>query len=97
MTERRIDEATVYSVPAHVLARRAADETVLLDVETEAYFTLDHVGTRVFDLVRVGSSFGDLIDTIETEYDVPRADLIRDVSSLLSAMCDRGLLVITGA
>jgi len=88
---------TRLSVPDHVLSRRAAGETVLLDLNSEEYFGLDGVGSRFFELLEAGRSYGEIVETLIDEYEVERAVLEADLSALITELAASGLLVVDGS
>ena len=78
--------------PAHVLIRVLAEESVLLNLETERYFGLDQTGTRMWQLVVAAPSIQDAYEQLLDEFDV-EAELLRaNLSDLLGRLVDHGLL-----
>ena len=75
-----------------VLFQEVGGETVLLDLESEHYFGLDAVGTRIWSLIGEGVSVDDMVDTLLEEYEVERATLEADVAELLSRLAEAGLI-----
>lgn len=92
-----ITNTTVVTVPAKVLARKAADETVLLNLTSEMYFGLNQVGGRVWELVQDGSTVGAVVASLLDEFDVAVEVLEADVTSLLRVMADSGLVLLDAA
>jgi hypothetical protein len=76
-----------------VTSTREGDRTVLLDHRGGAYFGLDEVGTRVWELLGGGASLGQAIDALTDEYDAPREVLARDASALVSSLRGTGLVI----
>jgi len=75
-----------------VLFQEVGGETVLLDLESEHYFGLDAVGTRIWALLGEGASVGAVVDTLLQEYEVERETLEADVAELLSRLAEAGLI-----
>jgi hypothetical protein len=75
-----------------VLFQEVGGETVLLDLESEHYFGLDAVGTRIWGLIGEGASVGGMVDTLLQEYEVERATLEADVAALLARLAEAGLI-----
>jgi hypothetical protein len=75
-----------------VLFQEVGGETVLLDLESEHYFGLDAVGTRIWGLLGEGVSVAAMVDTLLQEYEVERATLEADVAELLSRLAEAGLI-----
>ena len=82
------------TVPEHVLARQASGETVLLNLHNEQYYGLDGVGTRFWELVEAGTTFGDAVRTLLAEYDVERDALVADLKALVAELQESGLVAI---
>ena len=80
-----------------VLFQEVSGETVLLDLESEQYFGLDAVGTRIWTLIGEGVSIGAMIDTLLQEYEVERATLEADLADLVARLAEAGLIRLADA
>lgn len=80
-------------VKDEVLARDVGDETVMLDLAKGAYFGLDPVGARIWQLLVAGRTLAEICDVMMDEYDVPRETLERDVLTLADELAAKGLIV----
>jgi len=80
-----------------VLFQEVGGETVLLDLESEQYFGLDAVGTRIWQLLGEGAGAETVVEILVAEYDVERETLAADVSSLLDQLAEAGLIRLTDA
>lgn len=83
-------------VPEHVLSRRAVGETVLLNLDNEQYYGLDALGTRVWQLLETGITFGQAMTTLLGEFEVDRDVLAADLTELIRTLASSGLVVING-
>jgi hypothetical protein len=85
------------SVPAHVLIRHLDGESVLLNLETERYFGLDAMGTRMWETAtsspNLETAYRDLLEEFEVEPEVLRNHL----TELLSQLVENGLLSVLPA
>jgi hypothetical protein len=79
-------------IPQHVLARQVGDESVMLDLEKGAYFGLDPVGARVWQLLAEGMTLAQACDRLLEEYEVSREDIERDVIALAEHLAANGLI-----
>ena len=86
------DPGQKFQIAPDVLFQEVGGETVLLDLESEQYFGLDAVGTRIWALIGEGLSVGGIVDTLLAEYEVSRATLEADVAELLSRLSEAGLI-----
>lgn len=79
-----------------VLSRVLDGEAVLLDTDGGAYFGLNSVGTRAWEILATpGATRGSLIATLLREFEVTRDVLERDVDALLTGLEQRKLIHIT--
>ena len=74
------------------ITQEVGGETVILDLGSEQYFSLDQVGTQVWQLLKSGLSEAEVVETLLAEYEVDVATLSRDVSQLMTSLADAGLI-----
>jgi hypothetical protein len=77
-----------------VISQEVAGETVMLDLESECYFGLDAVGTRIWQLIRDSGDLQTIYNTLLEEYEVEEARLRADLEALLTQACERGLITL---
>ena len=80
-----------------VVFRDLDGEAVILDLGSGTYFGLNHVGTRVWQLISEGSDESHIVDIIASEYDAARATIAADVARLLNDLRARRLILTDGA
>lgn len=74
------------------MARRLGEEMVLLNTETEAYFTLNDVGARVWELIDGQRTIALIVAGLLAEYEVPESELRTDVDELLGQFSEEQLI-----
>jgi hypothetical protein len=79
-------------VPSHVLIRHLDGESVLLNLESERYFGLDGIGTRMLDLVTSLPSVESAYEKLLEEFDVEPSLLREHLNELLKSLVANGLL-----
>lgn len=84
-------------VPSNVLIRFLDQESVLLNLETEKYFGLDAVGTRMWQLATSAPTLDAALSQLMEEYDVSAETLRSDLSGLLEHLQENGLIVMQPA
>lgn len=82
------------TVPADVLVRELDGQAVLLNLENEAYYGLDEVGTRMWTLATTAQSVAAAYDTLLDEYAVDPEQLRTDLEKLLAQLADHGLVQV---
>jgi hypothetical protein len=71
------------------------DDTVLLDAERGAYYRLNRVGGRVWELLAARPrSVDDLVDQVVAEYEVEPERARADVGDLVERLSAHGLVEI---
>ncbi|MFK8049230.1 MAG: PqqD family protein [Halioglobus sp.] len=75
-----------------VISQEVSGETVLLDLESENYFGLDEVGTRIWQLIKETNDLQLIFDTLLKEYDVSEERLQQDLTTLLTEIEGMGLV-----
>ncbi len=68
------------------------DEAVLLDLESGAYFGLNHVGLAILEALNEGLDQDAAITRLAQDFDVPPDILERDVGALISELSERKLI-----
>ena len=74
-----------------VLFRQLGDEAVLLDLDTQRYFGLDEVGSRLWELLAEDARLSAAREVILQEFDTDAETLDRDLEAFLGQLLDRGL------
>jgi hypothetical protein len=80
------------SLSPDVISQEVSGETVLLDLESENYFGLDEIGTRIWQLIKETNELQSIFDTLLEEYDVSEERLQLDVTTLLTEIEGLGLV-----
>jgi len=89
---RMISFADRAIVPSNVLIRFLDQESVLLNLNTERYFGLDSVGTRMWQLVTSGPTIEGAYFQLIEEYDVDPDTLRSSLAELLEHLVENGLI-----
>jgi hypothetical protein len=86
---------THLSVPDHVLSRKAAGETVLLSLADEQYYSLDGVGTFVWELVEAGTTFDETVRAVTADFDIDVTTVETDLQVLINELRRSNLITAT--
>ena len=79
-----------------VHSQEVGGETVLLDLQSESYFGLDEVGTRIWQLLQENGDMGSIFETILNEYEVEEEQLLQDIEDLIKKLVEAGLVSVEG-
>ena len=81
-------------VPDGVLISNLQDESVFLNLDSEQYFGLDDVGTRMFSVLTNSDSIETAYQSLVAEYEVDRERLRQDLMILVENLLQEGLVII---
>lgn len=81
-------------IPDEVLSERFDDGVVVVRSDTGAFFELNVVAARIWELICAGDEVRDIEATLVSEFEVDAATASTDVERLLGELTDRGLLAI---
>ena len=82
-------------VPEGVLVSNLQDESVILNLDSERYFGLDNVGTRILTVLTNSDSIETAYESLLAEYDVDRTVLRQDLLALIENLLQQGLIQVS--
>ncbi len=82
------------TVPTHVMVREIQGESVLLNLNSERYFGLDAVGTRMWATLTTSASVQAAYEVLLGEYDVEAEQLRNNLQELIAKLVENGLLEV---
>ncbi|MCO5762365.1 MAG: PqqD family protein [Chromatiaceae bacterium] len=85
---------TLVSAAQGPVAAALGEEMALLDVDSGRYFAFNPIGTDLWCWMQTPTSFGTLLERIQTEYAVDEATCARDLQVWLERLQSRGLVEI---
>ena len=88
-----LDTASI-SVPAHVVYRAFAAETVILNLETGKYHGLNVTGGRMLQLLDGAETIAEAATAFARDYGKRLSDVEDDIRSFCTRLCERGLIDI---
>ena len=80
-----------------VLMQKVGDDAILLNLNTENYFSLDEVGMRIIDTLQESDSVAQAVGKLVGIYEVDEGTLTKDAVRLVEECEQHGLLQITQA
>jgi hypothetical protein len=83
----------MFTIPDEVVFEVLGGEAVVLNLETGIYFTLNPVGTRIWQLIEEHGDLARVRETMISEYEVGQEQLDRDLETLMGELVEKGLVV----
>lgn len=82
------------SIPDDVLISNLQEESVILNLQSERYFGLDSIGTRILTVLTSSESIEAAYEKLSGEYDVDENVLRADLIALVEDLSEKGLVTI---
>ena len=83
------------SLVEDVLLQELAEESVLLNLESEEYFGLDNIGTHMLSVLRTSASIQEACDSLAQVYDAKPDKIATDLLELIDKLLKHGLVKVT--
>lgn len=85
----------LYPVNDRALCRQIGEEAVILDLDSGAYYGLNATGTRVWELLELGTPVSDICKLMLEEFEVTPDSLNNDIEELMRDLLAKGLVLET--
>jgi hypothetical protein len=92
--ETPLSPRSAVELPAHVVFRAFAEETIMLNLQTGTYHGLNRTATRMLETLRERSVIADAAALVAEEYDTDQAAVAADMLTFCERLIERGLLVV---
>jgi hypothetical protein len=81
-------------IPENIIMRKVGDDAVLLNLNTNQYYSLDGVGTQMVESLTSGASIQQASSSLVDEFDVDPDVLHSDLLDLIEQLVEQGLIEI---
>lgn len=81
-----------YTIPSTVLLQCIDDETLLFNSANGLFFTLNEMGTMMWEKMSESSSLQNIFDYMVELYEVDSAVLTNDILSFATILAEQGLV-----
>ena len=78
----------------NVFAQEIDEETIILDSETQEYFSINEIGKVIWSLIEEKKNLEEIKAEMLDMYEVPEEQLEKDVLNFLQALEQKGLIKI---
>ena len=76
-----------------VIAQKASNDLLLFNIDDGNYYSLNEIGSRIWELCDGNHSVSQLVAALAAEYDTTNEDLEKDVAELLETLHSGKLIV----
>lgn len=81
-----------YQLLEHISLTEVDDEVVLLDLNSGAYYGLNHVGAMLLQKLRAGDTLNVAVQKISAHYQTDERKVKQDVDELLQQLLEQKLI-----
>ncbi len=85
---------THYAIPSTVMLQIVDEETLLFDSSTELFFTLNEVGTVMWEIMNENNVLRAVYDELIEAVDIESEQLAADIEIFASSLAEQGLLAV---
>jgi len=85
---------THYAIPSTVMLQIVDEETLLFDSSTELFFTLNEVGTVMWEIMSENNALRAVYDELIEAFDIESEQLAADIEIFASSLAEQGLLTV---
>jgi hypothetical protein len=85
---------TRIEIAPDTLHRSLGGETVVINLETGLFFSLDRVGRRIWELIEEHREASAIEDILVSEFDEKREKVHADLQAFLDELTERALVVL---
>jgi hypothetical protein len=93
-TSRRLSVDTTVSHTSGLVAADMGGQTVIMSIENGKYYSLDGIGSRIWELIGKPCTVRDLVTALLAEYEVEEERCQDNVLVFLNKMIDDGLITV---
>lgn len=87
-------QSTVIAATNAQVSTQVKGETVLLQLNNGKYYTLNRVGSAIWERLKTPTSIAGLVDFVVQEFEVERAQCEGDVERLVASLSDAGFVEV---
>lgn len=89
-----VSDSVVSKDPSQIISRTVDDEALIIHLSSGSYYSLNAVGTRVWESIDGLRTAGEVAEIIHQEYDSDFATVETEVMSLLADLVQEGLVQV---
>lgn len=83
---------TTYSIPDSVMLQNIDDETLLLDTNTQEFFSLNEMGAAMWESMSEYKNLNEVLKEFQEAFEVDENQLKEDIAAFASQLKEKGLI-----
>jgi len=81
-----------YTIPDSVMLQNIDDETLLLDTNTQEFFSLNEIGSAMWESMSEYNNLEEVYKEFQEAFDIDANQLKSDITTFASALKEKGLI-----
>ena len=77
-----------------VITQRLGDDVILLHLETDRFYQLNHTAARFWELLSTGKDLREIQDQMLQEFHVDAEQLMHEITSLITSLKEENLVIV---
>jgi hypothetical protein len=90
----KINPDTKIQLDPDLLYSKVGDEIVLLSLESDKYFKIDAIGSRILELLKQAMTFEELCEQLTHEFDANAEQIRKDTEAFLHRCFEDKLILV---
>lgn len=91
---QKVSNGKRWKVKPEILYSKINEETVLMSIEAGFYYSLDSVGSQIWELLtKQSASIEELSDRLINEYEVDKETCLKDVQEFIDELASKKLII----
>jgi hypothetical protein len=91
---KKINMESKITANDNVIWREVDEEAVILNIDTNNYYTLNKIGTEIWKNIKSNNKLGDIVKKVMNRYEVNEKRLLKDIEKLAAALQNEDLIKI---
>jgi len=83
---------TNVEISPNVLLQEVDDETIVLDIESEEYFSLNETGRVFYELLQEHKNLAEVLQELQNYFDAPKEQLEEDLFAFVKVLDEKKLI-----
>ncbi len=86
---------TKINIPETLFLQKVDDETILLDSNTNEYFSINEIGTFIWETLEEKKDLKSVKEEIISNYEVDEKQVENDILNFIQEVANKGLITIS--
>jgi hypothetical protein len=91
---KEIHDYAIIKRQSDLVFSKIDDEVIMMSIKNGEYYGLDNIGSRIWEIIEKPVTLIEIVEILKNEYEVTEEQCRSDVIGFLSALINKGLIII---